>query len=551
MLSTYFSPSCCHCTSALAWLVFPLLVKITLYVCRPEFCAVNAGGGKPASLGAAAVVAWAGSGMGDAVSATAGAVLAGVTGSGSVDSNARSGGATAALAANGSATETAFGASFAAGLGFTGFGGITTSGVFCTSGVGVGSSTMRVVKAVVCTDFLMLNWPLAEVMIAKCAIKTIANSAVSSASQSLGCSGFSCDIARGYYNSRMKLATYKDGSRDGQLIVVSRDLSQAQYATGIASRLQQALDDWNFISPQLQDVSDALNSGQTSRTRSAFPFDPKQCMAPLPRAYQWADGSAYLNHVELVRKARNSEVPASFYQDPLMYQGGSDDFIGPCDDIVCVSEAFGIDFESEVAVITGDVKMGCTPEQALDSIRLVMLVNDVSLRHLIPDELAKGFGFVQSKPATAFSPVAVTLDELSDSWDKGRLNMTVQSTWNGRKVGMCDAGSEMTFHFGQLIAHLCKTRNVRAGSVIGSGTVSNQGVASKPDKDGTTRTDWPKGYSCIAEKRCIETIQDGQATTEFMKFGDTIRIEAKGKDGSSMFGAIEQGVVQGSMQAVN
>jgi fumarylacetoacetate (FAA) hydrolase len=347
----------------------------------------------------------------------------------------------------------------------------------------------------------------------------------------------------------MKLATYKDGSRDGQLIVVSRDLSHAQYPTGIASRLQQVLDDWNFISPQLQDVSDALNSGQSSRMRNAFPFDPKLCMAPLPRAYQWADGSAYLNHVELVRKARNSEVPASFYQDPLMYQGGSDDFIGPCDDIVCVSEAFGIDFEAEVAVITGDIKMGSTPEQALDGIRLVMLANDVSLRNLIPDELAKGFGFVQSKPATAFSPVAVTLDELGEAWDKGRLNMTVQSTWNGRKVGMCEAGPEMTFHFGQLIAHLCKTRNVRAGGIIGSGTVSNKGVASKPDKEGKIRTDWPKGYSCIAEKRCIETIQDGQATTEFMKFGDTIRIEAKGKDGASVFGAIEQGVVDAHQPA--
>ena len=348
----------------------------------------------------------------------------------------------------------------------------------------------------------------------------------------------------------MKLATYKDGSRDGQLIVVSRDLSHAQYATGIASRMQQVLDDWNFMSPQLQDVYDALNSGQTSRMRNAFPFEPKLCMAPLPRAYQWADGSAYLNHVELVRKARNSEVPASFYQDPLMYQGGSDDLLGPCDDIVCMSEAFGIDFETEVAVITGDVKMGSTPEQALDGIRLVMLANDVSLRNLIPDELTKGFGFLQSKPATAFSPVAVTLDELSDTWDRGRLNMTVQSTWNGRKVGMCEAGPEMTFHFGQLIAHLCKTRNVRAGSVIGSGTVSNKGVESMPDKDGKTRTDWPKGYSCIAEKRCIETIQDGKATTEFMKFGDTIRIEAKGKDGSSVFGAIDQSVKQGVVQGV-
>ena len=347
-------------------------------------------------------------------------------------------------------------------------------------------------------------------------------------------------------NLRMKLATYKDGSRDGQLLVVSRDLSQAHYATGIASRLQQVLDDWNFMSPQLQDLSDALNSGHGSRLRHAFPFDPKQCMAPLPRAYQWADGSAYLNHVELVRKARNAEVPASFYTDPLMYQGGSDDFIGPCDDIRCVSEAFGIDFEAEVAVITADVRMGSTPAQALDGIRLVMLANDVSLRNLIPDELAKGFGFVQSKPATAFSPVAVTLDELGDTWDKGRLNMTVQSTWNGRKVGMCDAGPEMTFHFGQLIAHICKTRNVRAGSIVGSGTVSNKGVETSVGrgKDKETRTEWPKGYSCIAEKRCIETIQDGQPTTEFMKFGDTIRIEAKGKDGANVFGAIEQEVVQ-------
>jgi fumarylacetoacetate (FAA) hydrolase len=330
----------------------------------------------------------------------------------------------------------------------------------------------------------------------------------------------------------MKLATYKDGSRDGQLVVVSRDLGTAHYATGIASKMQQVLDDWGFLSPQLQDLYDQLNSG---RARHAFPFDPAQCMAPLPRAYQWADGSAYINHVELVRKARNSEVPESFYTDPLMYQGGSDDFIGPCDDVVVPSEAMGIDFESEIAVVTGDVKMGATPEQALDGIRLVMIVNDVSLRNLIPTELAKGFGFFQSKPATAFGPVAVTLDELGDAWDHGRVNLTVQSTWNGRKVGMCDAGPEMTFHFGQLIAHVAKTRNVRAGSIIGSGTVSNKGVT-----DANGRTDWPKGYSCIAEKRCIETIQDGKPTTEFMKYGDTIRIEVKGKDGASIFGAIDQ-----------
>ena len=339
-------------------------------------------------------------------------------------------------------------------------------------------------------------------------------------------------------NSPMKLATYKDGSRDGQLVVVSRDLQTAHYATHIANRLQQVLDDWNYLSPQLQDLSDALNH---NKARHAFPFDTAQCMAPLPRAYQWADGSAYLNHVELVRKARGAEVPESFYTDPLMYQGGSDDFLGPCDPIVAVNEDMGIDFEAEVAVITGDLPLGCTAERALDGIRLVMLANDVSLRNLIPAELAKGFGFVQSKPATAFSPVAVTPDELGDAWIKGRVHLPLQSTWNGRKVGMCEAGPDMTFHFGQLIAHLCKTRNVRAGSVIGSGTVSNIGVTKGTgDK---ARTDWPKGYSCIAEKRAMETIQDGAATTEFMRFGDTIRLEMKGRDGASVFGAIEQEVV--------
>ncbi|WP_395349882.1 fumarylacetoacetate hydrolase family protein [Variovorax sp. UC122_21] len=332
----------------------------------------------------------------------------------------------------------------------------------------------------------------------------------------------------------MKLATLKDGSRDGQLVVVSRDLTLAHYATGIAHRLQQVLDDWGFMAPQLQDLYAALNAG---RARHAFPFDPAQCMAPLPRAYQWADGSAYLNHVELVRKARNAEVPESFYQDPLMYQGGSDDFLGPTDDVVVPSEAMGIDFEAEIAVVTGDVKMGATPEQALDGIRLVMLANDVSLRNLIPAELAKGFGFFQSKPATAFSPVAVTLDELGEAWAGGRVHLALQSSWNGRKVGLCEAGPEMTFHFGQLIAHVAKTRNVRAGSIVGSGTVSNKGV----EKNG--RMEWPRGYSCIAEKRCIETIQDGAPSTEFMRYGDTIRIEMKGLDGRSMFGAIDQEIV--------
>ena len=329
----------------------------------------------------------------------------------------------------------------------------------------------------------------------------------------------------------MKLATYKDGSRDGQLVVVSRDLSTAHYATGIANKMQQALDDWGFIAPQLVDLYETLNLG---KARHAFPFDPAMCMAPLPRAYQWADGSAYINHVELVRAARGAEVPESFYQDPLMYQGGSDDFIGAQDDVVCASEDFGIDFEAEIAVITADVPMNSTPDEALEGIRLVMLANDVSLRNLIANELAKGFGFVQSKPATAFSPVAVTLDELGDAWDNGRLNLTVQSTWNGRKVGICEAGPEMTFHYGQLIAHICKTRNVRAGSVVGSGTVSNQGIEVKGKKE------WPKGYSCIAEKRAIETILDGKPSTEFMKYGDTIRIEAKGADGQSVFGAIDQ-----------
>ena len=323
----------------------------------------------------------------------------------------------------------------------------------------------------------------------------------------------------------MKLATYKDGSRDGQLVVVSRDLSTAHYASGIATRLQQLLDDWGFISPQLEELSQTLNHG---KARHAFVFEPGQCMAPLPRAYQWADGSAFINHVELVRKARKAEVPTSFYTDPLMYQGGSDDFIGARDDIVCSSTEFGIDFEAEVAVITGDLGLGTTPDAALEGIRLLMLANDVSLRNLIPAELAKGFGFFQSKPATAFSPVAVTPDELGESWRGGRLHLNLESVWNGKRVGLCDAGPEMTFHFGQLIAHLCKTRNVRAGSVIGSGTVSNK--------------DWSRGYSCIAEKRAIETIEGAEPKTPYMQYGDTIHIEMKGADGLSLFGAIEQRV---------
>ncbi len=329
----------------------------------------------------------------------------------------------------------------------------------------------------------------------------------------------------------MKLATYKDGSRDGQLVVVSRDLSTAHYATGIAHTLQQVLDDWNFLAPQLQDLSQTLNHG---KARHGFPFEPERCMAPLPRACQWADGSAYLNHVELVRQARGAQVPASFYTDPLMYQGASDDLLGPCDEVRVPSEDFGIDFEAELAVVTADVPMGASADEALEGIRLLMLANDVSLRHLIPNELAKGFGFVQSKPATAFSPVAVSMDELGPAWQGGRLHLTLHSSWNGRKVGMCEAGPEMTFHFGQLIAHLCKTRRVRAGSIIGSGTVSNKAVleGDKPH--------WPKGYSCIAEKRAMETILDGQPSTEFMKFGDRIRIDMKDAQGQSLCGAIDQ-----------
>ncbi|HEV7912947.1 MAG TPA: fumarylacetoacetate hydrolase family protein [Albitalea sp.] len=321
----------------------------------------------------------------------------------------------------------------------------------------------------------------------------------------------------------MKLATYKDGSRDGQLVVVSRDLSTAHYATGIASRLQQVLDDWNFLSPQLEDLYQTLNQG---KARHAFAFEPRQCAAPLPRAYQWADGSAFINHVELVRKARGAEMPESFHTDPLMYQGGSDDFLGPRDDIVVPSVDYGIDFEAEVAVVTGDVPMGATADEALEGVRLLMIANDVSLRQLIPAELAKGFGFFQSKPATAFSPVAATPDELSGAWNGGRVHLKLESTWNGKRVGLCDAGPEMSFHFGQLIAHIAKTRNVRAGSIVGSGTVSN--------KDGS------RGYSCIAEKRAIETIESGAPQTEFMQFGDTIRIEMKGSDGASVFGAIDQ-----------
>jgi fumarylacetoacetate (FAA) hydrolase len=324
----------------------------------------------------------------------------------------------------------------------------------------------------------------------------------------------------------MKLATLRDGSRDGQLAVVSRDLTMAHFASGIAGRMQQVLDDWTFIAPQLNDLYQTLNEG---RARHAFAFDPAQCMAPLPRAFQWADGSAYVNHVELVRKARQAEMPASFWTDPLMYQGGSDDLLGPRDDIVCTSEAWGIDFEAEVAVVTDDVPMATDPDASAEHIRLLMLVNDVSLRNLIPAELAKGFGFFQSKPATAFSPVAATPDELGEAWTGRKVMLPLVVHWNGRCVGRANAGDDMVFDFAQLIAHLCKTRNARAGSIIGSGTVSNK--------------DASRGYSCIAEQRALEMIAGGEPSTPFMKFGDTVKIEMLDAQGGSIFGAIEQTVV--------
>jgi fumarylacetoacetate (FAA) hydrolase len=323
----------------------------------------------------------------------------------------------------------------------------------------------------------------------------------------------------------MKLATYRDGSRDGQLVVVSRDLSQAHFATGIATRMQQLLDDWNFLSPQLEDLSQTLNHG---KARHAFAFDPRQCMAPLPRAYQWADGSTYLSHAERVWASRGADIPATLRSDPLMYQGGSDDFLGPTDDAVFGTEDDGIDFEAELAVVTGDLPMGVAPAQALESVRLLMLVNDWTLRNRVPAELDKLLGLVQSKPATAFAPVAVTPDELGEAWRGGRAHLSVSVTWNKQTVAQLEAGEGMHFHFGQLLAHLARTRNVRAGSIVGGGTVSND--------------DASRGYGCIAEKRALETIASGAPQTGYMRFGDTVKIEALGRDGQSLFGAITQQV---------
>jgi fumarylacetoacetate (FAA) hydrolase len=331
----------------------------------------------------------------------------------------------------------------------------------------------------------------------------------------------------------MKLATLKDGTRDGKLVVVSRDLRRATEAFNIASNLQEALDDWERLAPKLHDLSGQLELGSVP----SFRFHEHECSSPLPRAYQWADGSAYVNHVELVRKARGAEMPESFWSDPLMYQGGSDSFLGPRDPIKMADEAWGIDMEAEVAVVTGDVPAGVSAEDARRLIRLVMLVNDVSLRGLIPAELAKGFGFFQSKPSSAFSPVAVTPDELGEAWDGGKLALPLHVDLNGKPFGRADAGEDMTFDFGRLIAHAAKTRSLAAGSIIGSGTVSNKdadGGPGKPVDQGG------RGYSCIAELRMIETIGSGQATTPFLRFGDRVRIEMLDRQGRSIFGAIEQ-----------
>ncbi|QIB64883.1 fumarylacetoacetate hydrolase family protein [Kineobactrum salinum] len=329
----------------------------------------------------------------------------------------------------------------------------------------------------------------------------------------------------------MKLASLKQG-RDGTLVVVSTDLQRCLRA---GMTLQAALDDWEQQRPLLESLSEQVNGG------AGEAFDESLCASPLPRAYQWADGSAYVNHVELVRKARGAEMPDSFWTDPLMYQGGSDSFLGPRDPIVMADTDWGIDFEGEVAVITGDVPMGASREQAAAAIQLVMLVNDVSLRNLIPAELGKGFGFFQSKPSSAFSPVCVTPDELGDAWDGGRLHLPLLVSYNGSPFGRADAGVDMTFDFPTLVAHAAKTRPLGAGTVIGSGTVSNKDADGSP---GRPVADGGAGYSCIAEIRMIETIRDGKPSTRFMQFGDQVRLEMLDAAGASIFGAIDQAVVE-------
>jgi len=333
----------------------------------------------------------------------------------------------------------------------------------------------------------------------------------------------------------MKFATLRDGTRDGRLVVVSSDLARYMSVPGIATTLQQALDDWRPSAMELREVFDLLNDGSVA----GEPFDEAACLSPLPRAYQWADGSAYVNHVELVRKARGAEMPASFWTDPLMYQGGSDAFLAPREPIRMADESWGIDFEAEVAVITDDVPMGVAPEDAGGHIRLLMLVNDVSLRGLIPAELAKGFGFFHAKPSSAFSPLAVTPDELGDAWDGGKLDLPLLSTLNGQPFGRPRAGVDMTFDFPTLISHAAKTRPLAAGTIVGSGTVSNKGSDGGPGKP---IAQGGNGYSCIAEVRVVETLLEGKAHTPFMRFGDRIRIEMLDAQGRSIFGAIEQAV---------
>ncbi|MBB3544861.1 fumarylacetoacetate hydrolase family protein [Rhizobium sp. BK399] len=338
----------------------------------------------------------------------------------------------------------------------------------------------------------------------------------------------------------MKLATLKDGSRDGRLIIVTRDLRRYSDAGEVARTMQAALDDWMTAAPQLAQLAERLEEG----TAPSEAFDARHVHSPLPRAYQWADGSAYVNHVELVRKARNAAMPSTFWTDPLMYQGGSDSFLGPCDPIVACDEGHGIDMEGEVAVIVDDVPMGAAPDQALSAIRLVMLANDVSLRHLIPDELAKGFGFFQSKPASAFSPVAVTPDELGDTWKDGKVHLPLLVSVNGRLFGRANAGIDMTFDFAKLVSHAARTRALSAGSIIGSGTVSNK----KDGGPGMSISEGGDGYSCIAELRMIETIRLGRPATPFLKFGDTVRIEMTDMSGASIFGAIEQTVQRQTLE---
>ncbi|HVY84647.1 MAG TPA: fumarylacetoacetate hydrolase family protein [Caulobacterales bacterium] len=334
----------------------------------------------------------------------------------------------------------------------------------------------------------------------------------------------------------MKLASLKQG-RDGRLVVVSDDLAWCADAPDIPQTLQAALDDWTHCEPKLRALAEAVEHGAVPRMR----FHEHEAASPLPRAYQWADGSAYVNHVALVRQARGAKMPESFWTDPLMYQGGSDAFLGPRDAIPLKDGKWGCDFEAEVAVIVDDVEMGVSAEAARARIRLVMLANDVSLRNLIPAELEKGFGFFQAKPSSAFSPVAVTPDALGEAWRDGKLHLPLRSTLNGALFGEPDAGEDMTFDFGQLIAHAAKTRPLCAGTIIGSGTVSNRGADGGPGK---AIAEGGRGYSCIAELRMVETITAGAAKTPFLKHGDTIEIEMRDAKGHSIFGRIEQSVVE-------